>query len=592
MSSNNAGIRVWTDRKVIGPYLPDLPWLVKCPTCSHLFWIDEAKEVGQQGGLFSNNDPKWPDAVSSNYPSEDDFFAALTMEDLDREKVVFIRRKIWWMTNDPIRENFTIRELTLTKRQTDNLNELFEVLDEKLGCDERIVKAEIARELGEFDTCVKLLSMDFPEEFRDFASYVTRLAEKNDRYVREYVQKRRTPRRASWQYQAVDNVDWLEMLIEEADVVIHKAKTDNVSAATEVETVFEAASRLSREGQYQDSEHYFVKGLQLSPWDMDSQLEYAKVLSAMGNSEKAKSVARLVLQTSERQKTLEESARLVGKTLPHHIQILPQELNEDKVICFVRIGPVEDWIIQESGKQLSEKLGTAVYIHPKQIPLPQGSTYERWSNALKEDIAWGHPYVIQQMKDIGIKSRDDATTDQTVELLARLYTAIGGDDPRGLFKEIKEQMKQRNEQWDAGRLLKTLMRTCPADSKIAYVGVTASDIYSDDTNFIFGIARTGSNFCVYSYHRYTASFNSERENQKRLLERIHKQLLSSVGFALGVGRPTDPRSARSYPNSLGDHDSKGTWLSLECIEGFEKALGHPLPERTKEESNKALLSTR
>jgi len=82
----------------------------------------------------------------------------------------------------------------------------------------------------------------------------------------------------------------------------------------------------------------------------------------------------------------------------------------------------------------------------------------------------------------------------------------------------------------------------------------------------------------------------ERESKKRLLERIHKQLLSSVGLALGVQRPTDPRSARSYPNSLDDHDSKGTWLSPECIKGFEKALGRPLPERTKKESNKEMNS--
>ena len=121
-----------------------------------------------------------------------------------------------------------------------------------------------------------------------------------------------------------------------------------------------------------------------------------------------------------------------------------------------------------------------------------------------------------------------------------------------------------------------------------YVGIVSVDIYGNDNNYLYGLAKTGSSCCLISYRRYTAWFNEEKEKQERLLERIHKQLLSSIGFALGVPRPTDPRSARSYPNSLTDHDAKGTWLSPQCIEGFEKALGQPLPERTKKETREAL----
>jgi len=77
-----------------------------------------------------------------------------------------------------------------------------------------------------------------------------------------------------------DNTVSLEVLIEEADGVIQKSITDYIFAAKEAGVVFKAASRLFTEGKNEDSEHYFTKGLQLSPWDMENQLEYAKVLSA------------------------------------------------------------------------------------------------------------------------------------------------------------------------------------------------------------------------------------------------------------------------------------------------------------------------
>ena len=72
---------------------------------------------------------------------------------------------------------------------------------------------------------------------------------------------------------------------------------------------------------------------------------------------------------------------------------------------------------------------------------------------------------------------------------------------------------------------------------VVYIGITEADIYGNNNNYLFGVARTGDSGLI-SYARYRAWFH-RGENQSRLLDRIHKQLLSSVGFALGVPRPTD-----------------------------------------------------
>ena len=393
---------------------------------------------------------------------------------------------------------------------------------------------------------------------------------------------------------AYSRADTTAELRAKADAVIIKELTDNVSAAKEAGAVFAAANRLAAEQDNRGAIFYFVKGLELSPWDMSQQLNYAKVLLTTGKEAEAKTVARLVYKTTEQDDVLQESAQIAGLAMPDMpapFIALPEAYQNPKAICLVKIGPVSDWIIQRAAQALAEKLGAPMFIYPEvlALPLPTRSAYDRWAKNLKNDISWQHPFVVRQMKLLKIQSRADATADQTLDLLAILSKAQGQEITRERLEEIKNEAKENDAQWDAALLLKLLADKVPLRADIVYVGVTGVDMYTDDNNYVFGQAQVGNGFCVISYKRYRADFNREHDNQARLLERVHKQLLSSVGFALGVPRPTDPRSARSYPNSLEEHDRKALWLDAACIQGFEAALGYALPEKTKEESRKGQL---
>ena len=46
-SGNTFGARFWTDGKRDAPMLPDQPWLIRCPHCATLIWIDEQEQVGE-----------------------------------------------------------------------------------------------------------------------------------------------------------------------------------------------------------------------------------------------------------------------------------------------------------------------------------------------------------------------------------------------------------------------------------------------------------------------------------------------------------------------------------------------------------------
>ena len=45
LSGNTVGAKYWTDGKGYAPMLPDWFWLVKCPHCHNLLWINELKKI-------------------------------------------------------------------------------------------------------------------------------------------------------------------------------------------------------------------------------------------------------------------------------------------------------------------------------------------------------------------------------------------------------------------------------------------------------------------------------------------------------------------------------------------------------------------
>ena len=159
-SGNTFGARMWTDGKMEAPMLPDYPLLVKCPNCQALFWINEAKEIGQ-GGFFDEN-PGWPNAKEPVLPTESDFLRALATGGMSREKDLYLRRKYWEAINDAYRTNASaVAAFTpLQERLLRSLADVFDVADPN----QRIAKAEIFRELRMYDDCIRLLADPFDKE--------------------------------------------------------------------------------------------------------------------------------------------------------------------------------------------------------------------------------------------------------------------------------------------------------------------------------------------------------------------------------------------------------------------------------------------
>lgn len=170
-SGNTSGAVRWTDSKCEAPHLPDQPWLKKHPLEHVLFWSDECERIDSIAN-FWKPDPKnelWQDLAIAEVPTEQDYFSALDAGMGDTpQKLRYLRTRLWWVGNDPIRQSPVH---TLPPPHLDNLARLALVLSDD-DPQQRLLKAEVFRELGFFKDALALLESDSFGELQENAMFI------------------------------------------------------------------------------------------------------------------------------------------------------------------------------------------------------------------------------------------------------------------------------------------------------------------------------------------------------------------------------------------------------------------------------------
>jgi hypothetical protein len=173
-SGNLFGATWWTDGKQDAPGLPMRPELGKCPHCGTLFWIAEATKLAVIS--WTEDRAKWSKVVSVEDPLEKDYLTAASAKGISEEHELSARKRAWWLANDTIRDRAK-RSLNWSGARRENLEKLSALLSDKEEC-EVILKAEIARELEQFEQCTKLLARTLKEkDCESYAAFVRRLAQ-------------------------------------------------------------------------------------------------------------------------------------------------------------------------------------------------------------------------------------------------------------------------------------------------------------------------------------------------------------------------------------------------------------------------------
>lgn len=156
-SGNTFGTKMYSDGNRISPMLSEFPNLTKCSKCNTIFWLSKMKELGSYE-LGKNINEQWRAAEEAKFLTVYEYFTALeTLISITKDDELFIRRRILWHFNDktrigePLFSSKTDENLWL-----DNIKTLLDLLDIN-DINEKILLAELNRNLGNFERCVGIL---------------------------------------------------------------------------------------------------------------------------------------------------------------------------------------------------------------------------------------------------------------------------------------------------------------------------------------------------------------------------------------------------------------------------------------------------
>jgi hypothetical protein len=165
----------WTDGKRESSILPDERWFHKSPSQGALFWSDECQEIGRYFDRVGELEKEeWRDLDYAVEPSEEDYSAALAPDvGSSGERMRYLRMRLWWLGNDPIRKN---KEKRLSEPHLANLRQFADLLSDD-DPNQRLMKAEVLRELSRFDEALHLLEHNFPQDYSQAVQRIRQLAE-------------------------------------------------------------------------------------------------------------------------------------------------------------------------------------------------------------------------------------------------------------------------------------------------------------------------------------------------------------------------------------------------------------------------------
>jgi hypothetical protein len=163
VSGNTLGTVGWTDGRQYAPMMVEPPAVVKCHACARCYWLADAEEIGVVARDFRTKEPvpeAWRDAAEVKEPSANEYLDAIEAglaKDEAGEK--WLRVLAWWRGNDSVREwRFPIEDIPAASPDgfRRNLLRLADLLTDDNDND-RLMRAEVLRELGDFAAAVQVL---------------------------------------------------------------------------------------------------------------------------------------------------------------------------------------------------------------------------------------------------------------------------------------------------------------------------------------------------------------------------------------------------------------------------------------------------
>ncbi|MDD5496190.1 MAG: archaemetzincin family Zn-dependent metalloprotease [Candidatus Omnitrophica bacterium] len=140
-------------------------------------------------------------------------------------------------------------------------------------------------------------------------------------------------------------------------------------------------------------------------------------------------------------------------------------------------------------------------------------------------------------------------------------------EPRDIPESAYDPSRQ---QYNAEMILDAIARKVTLDVRVECALIIVDvDLYSQDLNFVFGVANKAKSMAIISLARLRNEFYGLKPDNSLFIKRAVKEAVHELGHVWGLAHCSNPKCVMSFSNSLTDTDKKKSTFCHEC----QKKLG-------------------
>lgn len=183
LSGNTFGADFFSDGRCIAVMLPEYPDFTKCGGCGKIMRLSKLSpvmEIEVSSGEWMSRET-YPYAKFLNI---DDYLSALDEKEFsNREDECVIRLHLLWLFNDSVRYGqIPGEQIEMPEIWSENCSRLKNLLNEETPRD-IMLKAELCRNLGEFDDCIDLVNRIEDDNYNEVKKLLLSECSRKNKYV-------------------------------------------------------------------------------------------------------------------------------------------------------------------------------------------------------------------------------------------------------------------------------------------------------------------------------------------------------------------------------------------------------------------------